>query len=132
MALQLVNHDSAKQQALLCIFLVMIGFSLAIVHGPTMLEINLAVQAETSSKPELFGGRGAVGQANSLRSCAIAGGIAVGPLLSGFLRDQYGWKTMSMTLGCISAIAALVTFLWLGGRLEVQRKRVHPSPDCEE
>lgn len=66
MALQLIHWDAAGQQALVCILLVMLGFSLAFVHAPTTAETNLSVQAETSSRPESFGGQGAIAQANSL------------------------------------------------------------------
>ncbi|KAL9594471.1 MAG: hypothetical protein Q9219_007020 [cf. Caloplaca sp. 3 TL-2023] len=72
-------------------------------------------KAEASSNPERYGEKGAIAQANSLRSCVFALGIAAGPLLSGFLRDGYGWTVMSLILGCISAAAAPLTYFWLGG-----------------
>lgn len=131
MALQLVHYHSREQEALLCVLLVMIGFSIALVHASTMLEINLSVQAETALRPERFGEGGATAQANSLRNCAIAGGITIGPLLSGFLRDQYGWRTMSMTLGFVSAVAALATFLWLGGTVRFLKKSASTPRNCE-
>ncbi|KAL8809977.1 MAG: hypothetical protein Q9200_002962 [Gallowayella weberi] len=117
MSLQLIHHNTHEQQISLCILLSLIGLSIAAGHAATMVEINRSVQAEVEKRPENFGAKGAIAQANSLRSCAFAGGTAVGPLVAGFLRDEYGWGTMSTGLGATSLAAAPLTWLWLGGPL---------------
>ncbi|KAL8796759.1 MAG: hypothetical protein Q9182_007302, partial [Xanthomendoza sp. 2 TL-2023] len=117
MSLQLVQQNTQKQQILLCILLSLIGLFIAPCYAATMAEINHSVQAEVVKRPERFGARGAIAQANSLQRCAFAGGTAVGPLLAGFLKNTFGWGVMSTVLGAMSLATAPLTWLWLGGPL---------------
>ncbi|KAF2812895.1 MFS general substrate transporter [Mytilinidion resinicola] len=123
--LRYIDHNTLGDKVLFCALLACIGVSLALTFPPFMAEITLVVEAKeraqlAQGKPG-FGTQGAYAQAYGLFNMAFAAGCLVGPVWAGFVREGPGWATMGWSLGLLSAVTAVPTFLWMGGW--VGRKR---------
>lgn len=126
--LRLVNHDSLNQKVMLCAFLVVVGAGLTLAIVPLMAEMAYAVEAKAQrSPPGFFGKNGAYAQSYGLFNMAWAAGSMIGPLLAGLVRNEYGWPTATLILGCVSIFTALPTAVWTGGSIFKKRRR-----DAEE
>lgn len=117
--LRYVNSNTMSDKVLLCGLLAAIGLSLTLTFPPFMAEIAVVAEAkEHKMKAERgkgWGNCGAYAQAYGLFNMAFAGGCLVGPVWAGFIRNKAGWATMAWTLGLLSAITSVPTFLWMGG-----------------
>ncbi|KAF2095421.1 MFS general substrate transporter [Rhizodiscina lignyota] len=127
--LRLVDHNSIGQKVLLCTMLALFGFSLDLVFPPVMAEISSVVEAKEASAKRRgmgspFGKGGAYAQAYALFNTAFAAGAMIGPFWAGFVVENAGWGTMAWSLGLLSAISAVPTFIWAGGSVrKVWRRR---------
>lgn len=113
--LLLINHSGIRQIVFLCALLAMLGLTLTTAMVPLMAEITFSVLGQDKRNPGAFGERGAYAQAYGLWSCAFAGGVLIGPLWGGFVRDMAGWSTMCWSLGVLSAVCVVPAALWTGG-----------------
>ncbi|OCK84850.1 MFS general substrate transporter [Lepidopterella palustris CBS 459.81] len=117
--LRFVNSNTLGAKILLCALLFAIGTSLTLTFPPFMAEISGVVEAKERSMlaqgGKGWGEGGAYAQAYGLFNMAFAGGCLVGPVWAGFVRESKGWGTMGWTLGLLSAVTAVPTFLWMGG-----------------
>lgn len=104
-ALRFITHNSTSQQVLLCTLLTGLGFGLMLIMPALMTEMIHAVQAEQE------GLSGTVAQANGLYSSAFAGGMLLGPIWAGFMKQWYGWETMGWTLGVATGFSTLLVLL---------------------
>ncbi|CAG8203540.1 unnamed protein product [Penicillium salamii] len=115
--LRLVEERSATHVALLCVILVIVGICIDLSEPALLVEIQRVLDDMEAKTPGVFGGKGAVAQAFGLENMAHFGGLALGPLVGGFVEFRYGWKVMTLGLGVLSALTA-VPMLWLSGRPE--------------
>ena len=117
--LRYINSNTMSDKVLLCGLLAAIGLSLTLTFPPFMAEIAVVVEAKErkmrAERGKGWGNGGAYAQAYGLFNMAFAGGCLVGPVWAGFIRNKAGWATMAWTLGLLSAITAVPTFLWMGG-----------------
>ena len=117
--LRLVQYNTLVQKGLLCVLLAIIGFSLALVWTPIMVEIAFAVDAEVQKHPEgFFGTHGGTAQAYGLTNLAWASGGCIGPLVAGMTVTGASWDVMTLILGCLSILGAIPTAIWTGSREE--------------
>lgn len=79
-----------------------------------LVEIQRVLDYMEEVRPGIFGEKGAVAQGFSLVNMAHFGGLALGPMLGGFIDHRYGWKSMTLALGILCAVTA-VPMLWLDG-----------------
>jgi MFS family permease len=115
--LRLVTHDSIGQKVLLGALLVVIGFFMTLVMAPLMRDLDHTLTVEEKRKPGSLGTKGAAAQAFGLFNMAYAAGSVIGPLWAGFVAEKAGWVTMGWTLGLLSGVGGIVTFIWTGGRI---------------
>ncbi|KAE8370705.1 MFS transporter [Aspergillus caelatus] len=115
--LRLVTHDSIEQKILLSALLILIGLTFAAGLPPLLVEISYLIAAKEKEHQGIFGAHGAVAQGYGLFNCAFAAGSLVGPIWAGMIRDEYGWGTMSWSLGVLSSFASVPTLLFLGGSI---------------
>ncbi|KAJ5318974.1 uncharacterized protein N7506_011678 [Penicillium brevicompactum] len=115
--LRLVEEKSPAQVALLCVILVIVGMCIDLSEPALLIEMQRVLDDMEAQEPGIFGGKGAVAQAFSLENMAHFGGLALGPLVGGFVEFRYGWKVMTLGLGVLSILTAVPT-LWLSGRME--------------
>ena len=113
--LLLINHPGIRQIVLLCALLAVLDLALTTAMVPLMAEVTFSVLAQEKRHPGAFGERGAYAQAYGIWNCAFAGGVLIGPLWGGFVRDRAGWSTMCWSLGALSAACMIPAALWTGG-----------------
>ena len=77
---------------------------------------------EEKKRPGSLGKRGATAQGFGLFNLAYAVGTLVGPLWAGFVVQNAGWGTMGWSMGVLSGICGITTFIWTGGRIMLKGK----------
>ncbi|KAL1971388.1 hypothetical protein VTN77DRAFT_341 [Rasamsonia byssochlamydoides] len=127
--LRLVSSNTVGLKVLLCVLLFLIGLSFSMATPAVMTEVSLVMNDIKAKSPGAFGENGAVAQAYGLMNCAFATGELIGPVWAGFVREEYGWGTMSWTLGLLSGVTAIPISLGLGGWIGNLRKAKRQGPD---
>jgi len=127
--LRLVHYNSIRQKVLLCALLTLIGTFLTLVGAPLMAEIDHILTMEERLRPGSLGKGGAAAQGFGLFNFAFACGTLVGPLWAGFVVEGAGWGTMGWSLGLLSGVAGVVTFIWIGGRIRLRNRK--PEAEVE-
>ncbi|OQE12192.1 hypothetical protein PENVUL_c001G00055 [Penicillium vulpinum] len=115
--LRFVTENSPSHIGLLCLILGIVGMCMDLCEPALIVEMQRVLDDMEAGDPGVFGGRGAVAQAFSLENMAHFGGLALGPMVGGFVEYQYGWKVMTLALGLLSAVTA-IPMLWLSGPIE--------------
>ncbi|KAJ5165300.1 uncharacterized protein N7500_007130 [Penicillium coprophilum] len=115
--LRFVEENSPFQIALLCVILGLVGICIDLSEPALIVEMQRVLDDMEAADPGVLGGRGAVAQAFSLENMAHFGGLALGPMVGGFVEFKYGWKVMTLALGILSAVTA-IPMLWLSGPME--------------
>ena len=95
----------------------LVGMCIDLSQPALIVEMQRVLDDMEAGDPGVFGGRGAVAQAFSLENMAHFGGLALGPMVGGFVEFRYGWKIMTLGLGILSAVTAM-PMLWLSGPME--------------
>jgi sugar phosphate permease len=113
----LVEEKSSSHIALLCVILVIVGMCIDLSEPALLVEMQHVLDDMEAADPGVFGAKGAVAQAFGLENMAHFSGLALGPVVGGFVEFRYGWKAMTLALGVLSAATA-VPMLWLSGRIE--------------
>jgi MFS family permease len=127
--IRFVTYNSMGQKVLLCALLALLGLFMTMVFPALMAEIDHTVALEEKRRPRSLGKRGAAAQGFGLFNLAYACGSLVGPLWAGFVLQNAGWGTMGWSLGLLSAVTAVVTFIWTGGRIMLKGKERRGSPE---
>ncbi|KAJ5462946.1 hypothetical protein N7475_007890 [Penicillium sp. IBT 31633x] len=112
--LRFVAKNSPSHISLLCVILVLVGMCIDLTEPALLVEIQRVLDDMEAEDPAVFGSKGAVAQAFSLENMAHFGGLALGPLVGGFVEFRYGWKVMTLALGVLAAVTAM-PMLWLSG-----------------
>ncbi|KAJ5512403.1 hypothetical protein N7463_001955 [Penicillium fimorum] len=115
--LRFIEENSPSHIALLCVILGAVGMCIDLSEPALIVEMQRVLDDMEAGDPGIFGGRGAVAQAFSLENMAHFGGLALGPMVGGFVEFKYGWKVMTLGLGVLSAVTAM-PMLWLSGPVE--------------
>lgn len=105
--MRLVVNDSTSQKLLLCSLLFITGSTLVAIVAPCTSDLSVATESIEVEQPGIFGPGGAYAQAFSLLNMSIALGTVVGPVLGGWLKNNYGWGTMTLALGILAASGAI-------------------------
>lgn len=105
--MRLVVNDSLSQKALLCSLLFLTGSTLVAIVAPCTSDLSIGIENMEAEQPDIFGAGGAYAQAFSLLNMSIALGTVVGPVVGGWLKDTYGWGTMTLVLGLLAFSGAI-------------------------
>ncbi|KAL1640530.1 hypothetical protein SLS58_006880 [Diplodia intermedia] len=100
--------------AVFCVLLSLCGVGVAIVNAPSLVEAGLVVDAYHKANPELFGARGPHAQLYGLNSMIWNLGLAVGPLLAGWLKLWLGYGNMMAVMAGLCGITAVLSFFFMG------------------
>ena len=126
----LTENTQANQQAFL-ITLAGLSLALGISGDPLIKEITRAVGPSATNDAS-----NAAAQASSLPSIAYAWGGLIGPLLAGDISWIWGWETLTKVLAYVSALAGVLSLLFLHGWVgspnpDTHRRPRKPSSDEE-
>ena len=75
--------------------------------SPVAADLSFVIEEKEKEDPGSFGPGGAYAQAFALFNCAMAAATLFGPVLAGWLSQQYGWGTMSVALGIFAFSGAI-------------------------
>ena len=114
-ALGHIVDNTAEQQALFAVLLVLIGILASFSLPPVMVEAMSIVVAFEERSPGVSGENGGLAQAYGITNFAYAAGTLVGPLVAGCGKATYGWSQMSLFLAVASGLTSIPTFLFIGG-----------------
>lgn len=115
--LRLIVHNTLEQKVFLGVLLTWMGVAGACYEIPFWVEIATIAETKGSEDPELFGDKGAIGQAYGLGTMGWALGAVIGPIWAGFVYSSAGWDTMGWSLALLSVASAVPTAIWTGGYL---------------
>ncbi|OJD36557.1 mfs general substrate transporter [Diplodia corticola] len=104
------GHDIA----IFCVLLSLCGVGMAIVNAPSLVEAGLVVDAYHAANPDLFGARGPHAQLYGLNGMVWNLGLAVGPLLAGWLKLWLGYGNMMAVMAALCGGTAVLAFLFMG------------------
>lgn len=106
-----VTENGLRDKVLLCSLLGLLGLFVAMFETPVLFETFSLVQQEETLATGVAGGTTAL--VFGISHGAFAGGGLIGPFFGGFVRDAYGWSTVTWVLALptgLSAILLLVVF----------------------
>ena len=134
-----VKDDDKGKKFLLCALLIMVGFTITFFLSPLGADLSfvaddlqreLAARGAASSYSIISGAvpeKSVDGQRTSpptlyastfsMMNCALATATVTGPILTGWVNQEYGWKTATMTMGLLCLSGALPCWLFTGGRV---------------
>lgn len=117
-------HAGGKDQMILYgALLALSGMGLAIIGAPSIVEAGTIVQNYYEANPDFFGEEGPYAQLYGLNSMVFSAGLAVGPALAGELKGAIGYGNMNAVLGVICAITSILSFIFIGGRPSILRRK---------
>ncbi|KAI0012701.1 MFS general substrate transporter [Xylariaceae sp. FL0662B] len=114
--LRFVTESTIQHKILLGFLLALLGIALAFSNTPLMAEISYVIDERAAKYPGIFGEKGAYGLGYGLFTMAFALGGTIGPLWSGYVVASAGWGTMTWSFAIWAASAAVVSYIWLGGK----------------
>lgn len=99
---------------LFCVILALNGIGLSTIASPGLVEASHVTERYESANPGFFGENGPYAQLYGLSSVFAFAGLAVGPLVSGMLRESVGYSVMAGVFAVVAGITAVVSFVRIG------------------
>ena len=107
--------DNGHIIALYSALLAMNGLGLAVINSPSIVESGTIVENYYKANTDMFE-QAPFAQLYGINSMVWSGGLTVGPLLAGYLRDKIGYGNMNAVLAGICAFTAILAALFIGDR----------------
>jgi MFS family permease len=111
--MQLVTKDSTGDKVLLCALLALLGSLLGTTISLFSAEVGHVVYAMAEQRPGLWGERGVFAQAEGIWWAAYMLGMAIGPLIGGFVLGSAGWSALSWVLAALSVFASMLVVAFM-------------------
>ncbi|KAF7507770.1 hypothetical protein GJ744_010071 [Endocarpon pusillum] len=120
--LRLPHADNGSGQIILyCALLSLCGVGMGVIGSPSIVEASNVVQKFDKANGGFFGTNGPYAQLYGLNSLVFSAGLAVGPVLSGSLRDRIGYGNMNLVVAILSGMTAILSFVFIGGQPKILR-----------
>ncbi|KAK7534349.1 major facilitator superfamily domain-containing protein [Phyllosticta citribraziliensis] len=115
--------DQKKQIAIWASLLLLAGAGLAGTSAPSIVEAGSIVKKFHEHNPTFFGADGPYAQLYGVSSMVFSAGLTIGPLLAGALKDGIGYGNMNAVVAGISAVTAVLAFVFIGRPLRLRSWR---------
>jgi MFS family permease len=115
--------DQGRLIALFASLLALNGFGLAAINSPSIVEASSLLEKYSNANKDIFDQGAPYAQLFGINSMLFSGGLAVGPLIAGGLRETIGYGNMNAVLAGICGLTAIMAALFLG------RKEKEPTID---
>jgi MFS family permease len=112
-AMQFVDSDSTGDKVLLCFLLALLGSLLGTSISLFSAEVSHVVHAMADQRPGMWGEHGVIAQAEATWWAFYMLGMAIGPLIGGFV---HGWPALNWTLAALSMAASVLVIIFLKPR----------------
>lgn len=123
--LRLVSAGGKTQIIIYCVLLSLCGLGMGVIGSPSIVEASYVVQQYAKTNPEFFGANGPYAQLYAINSMVFSFGLAVGPLVSGSLREAFGYGNMNIAIAALCLITSILSFVYIGGKPKMLRKKRH-------
>jgi MFS family permease len=114
--------DNGHLIALYAVFLALNGVGLAIIGSPSIVEAGRLVENYSRANKDIFPGGAPWAQLYGINSMVFSGGLTVGPLVAGSLREKIGYGNMNAVLASACAITAVLAAIFIGRKEQLEGK----------
>ncbi|CAI7601548.1 unnamed protein product [Penicillium glandicola] len=81
--------------------IICLGILRPFVTGVGPVEVTASVRVYEKVTPGIFGPRGGLSRVYAMTDVAVTSGITIGPAISGFLRERFGYTSMNWGFGVV-------------------------------
>ncbi|KAH7088920.1 major facilitator superfamily domain-containing protein [Paraphoma chrysanthemicola] len=109
--------NNARHVALYAGLLAVNGIGLAVINSPAIVEAGNIVEKYYQANKDVFE-QAPYAQLYGISSMVFSGGLTVGPLLAGYLRERIGYGNMNAVFAGICAATAIPAAVFMGRKEE--------------
>ncbi|KAH7068993.1 major facilitator superfamily domain-containing protein [Paraphoma chrysanthemicola] len=109
--------NNARHVALYAGLLAANGIGLAVINSPAIVEAGNIVEKYYQANKDVFE-QAPYAQLYGISSMVFSGGLTIGPLLAGYLREKIGYGNMNAVLAGICAATAIPAAVFMGRKEE--------------
>jgi len=121
--LRLPQPGGVKQVVLYGCLIALAGAGSSIISSGSIVESGAVVEKYYKANKEFFGHKEPYAQLYGINAMMFSGGLTLGPLIAGGLKDSIGYGNMNAVLGAVCGVTAVLCYVFLGGRPRwLQRK----------
>jgi MFS family permease len=113
--LRLVQPGESSQVLMYGGMLGACGIGMAGINSPAIVEASLIIENYYELNQSFFGHKKPYAQLYALNNMVFSAGLALGPELAGELKQRIGYGNMNAVLAAVCAVAALLSFRYIGG-----------------
>jgi MFS family permease len=106
--------DNGHLISLYASILALNGAGLAIIGSPSIVEAGRLVENYSKANKDIFSNGAPWAQLYGINSMVFSGGLTVGPLVAGTLREKIGYGNMNVVLAGVCAVTAVLAALFIG------------------
>ncbi|KAF3045743.1 hypothetical protein E8E11_008620 [Didymella keratinophila] len=106
--------DNGHLIALYASVLALNGAGLAIIGSPSIVEAGRLVENYSKANKDIFSEGAPWAQLYGVNSMVFSGGLTIGPLVAGTLREKIGYGNMNVVLAGVCAVTAMLSALFIG------------------
>lgn len=110
------SSEASSQVKLWAGLLALAGIGMGIFGAPSIVEAGAVVERYYRANPEFFGDSGPYAQLYGLTSMCFCGGLTLGPLVAGSLKDSIGYGNMNAVMAAVAGVTSVISWLFIGGR----------------
>lgn len=107
--------DMGHQIALYTSLLALNGIGLAIINSTSIVESGNIVERYWKANSKLFKDQTPYGQLYGINSMIWSGGLTVGPLIAGSLRESIGYGNMNAAMAGLCGFTTLLAIIFIRG-----------------
>lgn len=112
--------DNSHLIALYASVLALNGAGLAIIGSPSIVEAGRLVENYSKANKDIFSEGAPWAQLYGINSMVFSGGLTVGPLVAGALREKIGYGNMNAVLAGVCAVTAVLAALFIGRKEDIR------------
>ncbi|KAL8808845.1 MAG: hypothetical protein Q9200_003966 [Gallowayella weberi] len=121
--LRLARPGGTSQIVIFCALLALCGIGLAGIGSPSIVEASYVVTQYDKANPGFFGEQGPYAQLYGFNSMVFSLGLAVGPIISGGLRDRIGYGNMNAVIAALCLVTASLSVVYIGGKPKFLKRK---------
>ncbi|KAJ4147202.1 hypothetical protein LMH87_001742 [Akanthomyces muscarius] len=111
--------SDAARLPFFCVVLALNGVALALTGPISYVEAGSVIESYHMANPGFFGKHGPYAQLYGFNSLFFFGGLAIGPLVGGWLSEAYGFHVMALVFAGVAAVM-LALVLGLVGKTSAE------------
>ncbi|KAK1145686.1 hypothetical protein N8T08_003922 [Aspergillus melleus] len=115
-------NEGNRGQVIYTVAMTGVGILTCLLNGAGTIEATVTVDEIEAKHPGIFGPHGGYSRALSIASMSWTLGSFVGPILSGWLAERFGYYEMNCALAVLCLLSGINTFLNLDSTVHKDRE----------